>query len=252
MLFQSPTPTRFDLNFSFFGIPVRVHPLFWVIAVLFGSSSGGIVQLVTWVVVVFVSILIHELGHALAMRRYGISSNIILHFSGGLTVPESMRWGSGLASVALTPNQEIFISLAGPFSGFLLAAFAIVGTLVVGGSVTMGTLLLVLPVPVNVVLPFGVAVLNSFVLNLLWVNIFWGIFNLVPVYPLDGGHVTRYVLLKADPLNGVRKSLWVSVIAGISFALIGFFLLGSTYMAILFAFLAFQSYQALQGSVGGY
>jgi Zn-dependent protease len=163
-----------------------------------------------------------------------------------------MRWGSGLASVALTPNQEIFISLAGPFSGFLLAAFAIMGTLVVGGSVTMGTLLLVLPVPVNVVLPFGVAVLNSFVLNLLWVNIFWGIFNLVPVYPLDGGHVTRYVLLKADPLNGVRKSLWVSVIAGISFALIGFFLLCSTYMAILFAFLAFQSYQTLQSSVGGY
>lgn len=150
-------------------------------------------------------------------------------------------------------NQEIFfISLAGPFSGFLLAAFAIVGALVVGGSVTMGTLLLIFTVPVNVVLPFGVAVLNSFVLNLLWVNIFWGIFNLVPVYPLDGGHVTRYVLLKADPLNGVRKSLWVSVIAGISFALIGFFLLGSTYMAILFAYLAFQSYQALQGSVGGY
>jgi len=59
--------------------------------------------------------------------------------------------------------------------------------------------------------------------------------------------ITRYALMKAIPWDGVRKSLWVSVIAGISFALIGFFLLGSTYMAILFVFLAFQSCQALQG-----
>ncbi len=253
MLFQSPPPTRFDLNFSIAGIPVRVHPLFWMIAVLLGSSSGGIAQLLIWVVVVFVSILIHELGHAFAMRRYGISSNIILHFSGGLTVPESLRWGSGLANIALTPNQEIFISLAGPFSGFLFAALAAAGTVAAGGSVVMSALLGVIPVPVNVALPFGGTLLSSFVLSLLWVNIFWGIFNLMPVYPLDGGHVTRYALLQADPYDGVRKSLWVSVIAGIAVAALGFFVLRSTYMALMFAFLAFQSYQSMQGyGRGGY
>jgi membrane-associated protease RseP (regulator of RpoE activity) len=82
---------------------------------------------------------------------------------------------------------------------------------------------------------------------LLWVNIFWGFINLMPVFPLDGGSVTRNVLLQADPIDGVRKSLWVSVIAGALIALAAFFFLSSLYMAILFGFLAFQSYQSLQG-----
>jgi membrane-associated protease RseP (regulator of RpoE activity) len=81
---------------------------------------------------------------------------------------------------------------------------------------------------------------------LLWVNIFWGIINLMPVYPLDGGSVTRNVLLQADPVDGVRKSLWISVIVGALIALMAFFFLRSVFMAILFGFLAFQSYQSLQ------
>jgi membrane-associated protease RseP (regulator of RpoE activity) len=101
-----------------------------------------------------------------------------------------------------------------------------------------------------VVLPIGGSILNTLVITLLWVNIFWGLINLMPVYPLDGGNVTRYLLLKADPRDGVRKSLWVSVIAGILVALMGLLLLRSVYMAILFGFLAFQSYQSLQGWAG--
>ncbi len=124
-LFQVPPPTRFDLRFSIAGIPVRVHPLFWVIALLFGSSSNSIIDLLTWIVAIFVCILIHELGHAFAMRRYGQGSQIILHFSGGLTVPESISWGGGYASIALTANQQIFISLAGPFAGFLFAGLVL-------------------------------------------------------------------------------------------------------------------------------
>ena len=81
---------------------------------------------------------------------------------------------------------------------------------------------------------------------LLWVNIFWGLINLVPVFPLDGGNVSRQLLLQADPMNGVRRSLWISVIAGALVAIAGLLLLRSIYMALLFGFLAFQSYQALQ------
>lgn len=252
MLFPSPSPTRFDLNFSFIGIPVRVHPLFWVIAVLLGSTSGGIVSLLIWMLVVFISILIHELGHALAMRRYGISSSIILHASGGLTVPTSMRWGNGIANIALTPEQEILISLSGPLAGFLFAGIASAVIIAMGGDILIGRLFGIIPVPAAAVLPFGGTILSTFATNFLWVNIFWGIFNLMPVYPLDGGHITRYALLKADPWDGVRKSLWVSVVAGILVAALGFFVFRSTYMALLFAFLAFQSFQSLQGRVGGY
>lgn len=249
-LFQPPPPTRYDLRFNLAGIPIRVHPLFWLIALLLGSSSGSILQLLIWVLVVFVSILIHELGHALAMRRYGQSSQVILHMMGGLTVPEQVSWGSGWASVALTPNQEIFVSLAGPGAGFLFAGLVIGGVIVSGGSIIMGTLLGFIPMPAIVDLPIGGSILNALVITLLWVNIFWGLINLVPVHPLDGGNVARYMLLKTDPRDGIRKSLWISVIAGILVAAIGLFLLGSIYMAFLFGFLAFQSYQSLQGRAG--
>ncbi len=252
MLFQLPPPTQFDLRFSVAGIPVRVHPLFWVLAVLLGSSSGGIVGLVTWVLAVFVSVLIHELGHAFAMRRYGQSSQIILHMTGGLTVPERVAWGGGYASVALSPNQEIFISLAGPFSGFILAGVLFLLVIVSGGEVMMGRILGIIPIPAVVSLPFGGNFLNSLVITFLWVNIFWGIFNLMPVYPLDGGNVTRYFMLKTDPWNGIRNSLWVSVIAGAVLAVVGLAYFRSIYMAFLFGLLAFQSWQMLQGSVGRY
>jgi stage IV sporulation protein FB len=250
LLFQSPPPTRYDLRFNLAGIPVRVHPLFWLLAVLLGFSSGGIVQLLIWVLVVFVSILVHEIGHALAMRHYGRSSQVILHMMGGLTVPEQVSWGGGWANVALSPSQEIFISLAGPSAGFLLAGLVIAGVLASGGSIITTMLLGFIPLPAAAVLPIGGSILNAFVITLLWVNIFWGLINLMPVFPLDGGNVMRYMLLKTDPWDGVRKSLWISVIAGILVAVMGFFLLGSVYMAVLFGFLAFQSYQALQGQEG--
>jgi stage IV sporulation protein FB len=245
LLFQPPQPTRFDLNFNLFGIPVRVHPLFWVVGALLGSS-GGLVQLLIWVFALFVSILVHEMGHALAFRFYGQPSYIVLHFSGGLTVPESISWGGRSANVGLSPNQHIVISLAGPFAGFLLAGLVIAGVVFSGGTVMTTYLFGIIPLPIAAILPIGGSILHALVIALLWINVFWGLINLVPVYPLDGGHVARYLLLQADPLDGVRKSLWVSVIAGGLVAAVGLLLLGSVYMGILFGFLAFQSYQSLQ------
>lgn len=239
-LFQPPPSTRYDLRFNLAGIPVRVHPLFWLIAILLGSSSNNIVQILIWVLVVFVSIVIHEMGHALAMSFYGQRSQIVLHFSGGLTIPEPVWWGGRYANVALSPNQEILISLAGPFAGFLLAGFVILATYFFG----------LIPLPAAAFLPIGGGILSSFVTTLLRVNIFWGLINLLPVYPLDGGNVTRYFLLKADPWDGVRKSLWISVITGGLAAVAGLLFLQSVYMAILFGFLAFQSYQSLQSHAG--
>ncbi len=248
-LFQVPPPTRFDLRFSIAGIPVRVHPLFWVIALLFGSSSNSIIDLLTWIVAIFVCILIHELGHAFAMRRYGQGSQIILHFSGGLTVPESISWGGGYASIALTANQQIFISLAGPFAGFIFAGLVLAVSVAFGGTLIPNFIFGFIPFPI-VLLPIGGEILNSFVMSLLWISIFWGFINLMPVYPLDGGNVTRYILTQTDPLNGLRTSLWVSVIAGAAVAFAGLVFLRSTYMAILFGLLAFQSFQAIQGGAG--
>jgi Zn-dependent protease len=249
-LFQVPPPTRYDLRFSIAGIPVRVHPLFWLISFLFGFSANNLLFTFLWMLVVFISILIHELGHAFAFRRYGMRSSIVLHFAGGLTVPESVSWGSAWANVVLSPRQEIFISLAGPFAGFLFAALVIGGVFAAGGSVATNWLLGFIPLPSAALIPIGGVVLSTLATLLLFVNIFWGLINLVPVYPLDGGNVARYALLQYDPRDGIRKSLWISVIAGGVMAVIGLVLFSSIYMALLFGFLAFQSYQSLQSRFG--
>ncbi len=244
-LFQSPPQTSYDLRFSVAGIPVRVHPLFWVIAILFGLSSSSLIHILLWVFAIFISILIHELGHAFAMRRYGQRSSIVLHGTGGLTIPEQISWGSGTANIALRPNQEILISLAGPFAGFLFAIFILLITVVMGGVITLTALFGIIPFPIAQI-PNGGDIVNTLLITLLWVNIFWGLVNLMPVYPLDGGNVARYVLLQSDPWDGVRKSLWLSVITGGVVAFAAFFVIHSTYMAFLFGLLAFQSYQILQ------
>jgi len=245
-LTQTLPPTRFDLNFSVLGIPVRVHPLFWLIALLLGSSSNLLFILI-WIIVVFISILVHELGHALAFRRYGVDSHIVLHMMGGLTIPDAAPWGTGYASVSSEPKQEIFISLAGPFTGFLFAALVIAGVVISGGAVQTTWLFGFIPLPLSPILPINNNMLSIFVATLLWVNIFWGLINLLPVYPMDGGQVARNVLIQYDPMDGVRKSVWLSVITGAILALVGFFIFNSRYMAILFGLLAFQSYQSLQG-----
>jgi membrane-associated protease RseP (regulator of RpoE activity) len=244
-MFQPPPTTRYDLRFSIAGIPVSVHPLFWLITLLLGST-GDLLLIPIWILVIFVSILVHELGHALAFRRYGQRSRIVLHFAGGLTIPEPVSWGSGYANVGLSPNQHIFITLAGPGAGFLFAALIIILVTLVGGSIITTRLFGFIPLPLNALLPFGGRVLSVMVSMLLWVNVFWGLINLVPVYPLDGGSVTRNVLVQVDPIDGVRKSLWISVIAGGLLALAGLIFMRSIFIALLFGLLAFQSYQSLQ------
>ena len=245
MISSELPPTRYDLRFSIAGIPVSVHPSFWLMGILFGAS-GNLLLLPIWVLVVFVSILVHELGHALAFRRYGQHSRVLLYFGGGLTIPEPVYWGSSVANVSLTANQHIFISLAGPGTGFLFAALVIVFVLVTGGSVIVDRLLGFIPLPLSAIMPFGGMVVTALVTWLLWVNIFWGLINLMPVHPLDGGSIARNVLVQVNPVDGVRTSLWLSVIAGGVIALISLVFFRSMFIALLFMLLAFQSYQALQ------
>ena len=89
------------------------HPLFWFMALLFGAGLGSITQTLVWIVIVFISILVHELGHTFAMRRYGQDAMIVLYLGGGLAIPTSGRWGYN----SRTANEQIIISLAGPFAG---------------------------------------------------------------------------------------------------------------------------------------
>ncbi len=250
MLINSPPAlTRYDLRFTLLRIPIRVHPLFWLMAIIFGLSTGDLLHMLVWIPVVFISILVHELGHALAFRRFGQPSYVVLHAGGGMTVPQPLRWGTGWANVSLRRNQEILISLAGPGTGFLFALVILGAVLALGGSVSFSRFLYVLPMP-TARLPWNSWIPNLIIWDLLWINIFWGLINLLPVFPLDGGSISRHLFSAMDPVNGVRKSLWVSMIVGAAVALLSLFFLRNLFVGLLFGYAAFTSYLLLQGRTG--
>src|SRR4051794_32591762 len=97
-----PAPTAYDLNFRVLGIPVRVHPLFWLVTVVL-SQSQDIRIVLLWTACVFASILVHELGHGLMARNFGGRPSIVLHSMGGLCFSEAER----------TPWQRLAVILSG-------------------------------------------------------------------------------------------------------------------------------------------
>ena len=229
MFAAEPAPTQFDLHFRIAGYPVRVHPLFWLMTIMLGARDGDPMMLLIWVGVVFVSILVHELGHALTMRYCGQDARIVLYLMGGLAIPESAVWRGGYGRRARGPRPQILISAAGPGAGFLLAGLVVATVFSVGGNVHFFLAYGFLPIPI-VILPEAA---NEYWLecasSLLWVNIFWGLMNLLPVNPLDGGQIAREMLNASDPWQGVSKSLWLSVIVGAVVAVVSFRILEDKY-----------------------
>jgi stage IV sporulation protein FB len=176
-----------------------------------GLYSRSPQEFFSWVIVLFVSVLFHELGHALTASMFGKSSLIELSFLGGTTYfrQEGLkRW------------QFFLIAMNGPLFGFLLFILSSkVLTLVSPQSIYAYGL--------------GVAV---------FINLFWTVFNLLPILPLDGGQLLRITLEsifknKGLFLTGVVSTLFSCVLALIAFVLSQFFI-GS----ILFLF-AFQNFE---------
>ncbi|MBN9122380.1 MAG: hypothetical protein J0I06_25105 [Planctomycetes bacterium] len=243
-----PERTPYDLRFRCLGFPVRVHPWFWIVTLLLngdGLLRIGPEYLFMWVAVVFVSILVHELGHALAFRRFGTDADIVLYAFGGLAVPTGTvpgRW------------RRIAVSLAGPGAGFILYG------IVYGSNAALGWATAPNGRPTN---GLELAFLYR---QLVWVNLYWGVLNLLPVFPLDGGQVSRELCMMRWGTRGTRVSLQISfgaallVVAYCLFCeldvrqfnaeIVGQFPswvpLGSVYVGILFGFLAYESYRLLQ------
>jgi stage IV sporulation protein FB len=243
MLLYEPPPTQADLHFRLFGVPVRVHPFFWVVTALMGlNTTTGTPpsDFITWVGVVFVSILVHEMGHAALQRRFGGRPWIVLHGLGGLAICDDCD---------RRPSSQILISLAGPFAGFCFAG------LVVAALAAMGRLegfeLDLIPVRWELFdLQYAEANMrygpvDRLVVDLLYVNIVWGLVNLLPVYPLDGGRVMREICTLRDARRGIVLSLQISVVTAGAMALYGLFAWQSIFTAMMFGYLAFTSFQTI-------
>ncbi len=155
------------LGFSLFRIPVRVQLWFVALAVILGAGWGfrDPASLFVFFGIVFISVLAHELGHAFMGRVFGLQPTITLHGLGGLT-----SWLNGRA---VGNGRSLLISLAGPFVGLVLG-FAL--------------LALALFVPAVKALP---PIANDLFQAAIVVNVFWSLFNLAPVVPLDGGNALR-------------------------------------------------------------
>ena len=206
------------MSFRIFGTPVRVEPIFFLMAALIAASR--LAQpwfLASWIAIVFASVLLHELGHALAFRHFGYEPSIRLHAMGGHT--------SGAA--LLTPQQDMIVSLAGPLFG--LAA----GALVYGLGAFFPTL-------------YATPFLGVVMRDLLWVNIGWSIINLLPILPMDGGRVLISALRRSDPPSASLRAHQISMIVAAAAAAIALFL-GMTFAATLGALFAFDNYRAYQG-----
>jgi Zn-dependent protease len=230
-----PQHTQFDLHFRIFRIPVRVHPMFWLFSAFLGWGyiQLGLEYVLLWVACTFVSILVHELGHVLMGLAFGVPSHIVLYSFGGLAVGsnrEPYRW------------QRVAVSFAGPLAGLLL----------------FGAVWLFARHALPRIDPDGeLEALDEVVAMLLFMNLAWSLLNLLPIWPLDGGQISREVFLGVTPRHGLRLSLGLSfVLAGLlalhcllaanGRPLIPSLPLGGMYTALLFALLALESFQLLQ------
>lgn len=234
---MEPDETRYDLRWRMFGTYVRVHPMFWLMSVILGYDGLiglGFGYVLAWVGCVFVSILLHEFGHVWMGRLFGSHGHIVLYSFGGLAVGSNAlarRW------------QRILVLLAGPLIQLVL--FLVLVCLVIW----------VLPAPPREGERPPVDVIVSLLLE---INLIWPILNLLPIWPLDGGQITREVLQAIMPARGTAFSLGISMVVSGLLAvhmlmdskgrpLIPFLRgYGSMWMAIFFALFCVSSFLALQ------
>ncbi len=231
MFLQDPAETGYEVRFKIFGVPVMVHPFFWLVAlILVGNAAvsyrDGIVVLnvVAAVGVVFVSILIHELGHSVAMAWYGIPSRIVLYAMGGMAIPTSY----GQKAFRRGLWDQIVIAFAGP-----LAQFIVLGLLFL-----MSAFVVIPPnAVVSLICVFNIA---------FFCNLIWPLLNLVPILPLDGGRICQgFTRILQGNYQGDITALWISVIAGVVLGVFAFqanfFLFG-----VLLIYITIQNFQELQ------
>lgn len=213
-------------HFRIFGIPVRVEPFFVIVAALFGIRLEPLWLVFAWVVIVFVAVLVHELGHAITYRFLGQRSAIVLHGFGGFTVP------TGGGRRVLSKPRSVLVSISGS-----LVQLGLIG----------------IPAYVlyksqwydETILRWAFDGAEGFswapvVYYTQFVGIWWAVFNLLPIRPLDGGHV-------AETLFGFQTacklSIGFAVLAGFVTFRSGEF---GFFGLIFFGLFAYMNYRDLQ------
>jgi Zn-dependent protease len=206
------------------GTPIGVDFNFLILIVLFVAMNYnaqlGIHYALLWIPVLFLSVLIHELAHAAAFGILGFgSSRIVLTGMGGVTYNDSRN---------IRPWQDVLISLAGPISSF--------------GLMFLGMFLM------NTRIGQTDKMLVAFLPLMVAANFFWGLFNLIPLHPLDGGHATRsFFRMFLNERRAFTVATWVGLIAGAG--VVAYALMPprpSIFLALYVAFFMYMAWQKWQ------
>ena len=214
---------RWSINlFRVFGIQLSVHASFVLLLAYAGwegwSDGGGwqgMLLNILLIVLFFICVVLHELGHSLTARRYGVRvPRILLMPIGGM---------AEFDRIPRQPAAEFIITINGPLVNFaiVLILWAVVG----------------LPQGLPFNPQFGDSIKGVAQLLLYW-NAMMGCFNLMPVFPMDGGRIFRAIL--ATRLSYLRATFWaarVGQILAIALAGLAAFYWHRPMMAVLFAFI---------------
>lgn len=240
MSLGSTEQTAYDLRFRLLDVPVRVHPLFWLVMVFISGQSDNLLTAAIFVACAFVSVLVHEMGHGLASRAFGDEPDgIVLHAMGGYClVPIERR----------SLRQRFVVLLMGPMAGFLLLALVLLAARAAYGVDPAGALALIGVGPGDPMhaigrLPRSIGPRYAFVF-LLEINFWWGVLNLVPIWPLDGGRIAEVLFGKIDPRTASYRAHVVSLLTAGAIALL-WASWRQYWMAIWFGYFALINYQVL-------
>lgn len=184
------------------GIPIRIHLTLFIVVIILVSQLG-ILGLPAGLLL-FGSVLAHELGHSIVAQRYGIPiASIDLHLLGGTALMQGLP---------RRPRQELWIALAGPLVSLSLGLFgaALVLLLQVRVGIQARTLL--------DLIPFFAAV-----------NLGMALFNLIPALPMDGGRVLRALMAeRTDVVTATKRAARISRVISVTFVLFGIYIGGWT------------------------
>ncbi len=183
-------------------IPIRIHVTFLLILAwaIFGGIQGQAWLRILWVLTLFACVVLHELGHAVTARRYGIRTrSIVLYPIGGIASLESQP----------RPRDELWIALAGPAVNLGIALLLLLILSLVGlPSYTQGA-------PITA---------RSFLAALMGGNLLLALFNLVPAFPMDGGRVLRALLARVTTeASATAIAARIGQIIAIAFGVFAFY-----------------------------
>jgi len=190
------------------GIGVYVHVTFFVLLIWIGLSNylfrhrwQDALNGVAFICILFVIVVLHELGHAMTARRFGIHTrDITLLPIGGV---------ARLDRMPDDPKQELAVALAGPAVNVLLAVL-LFAVLAIEKQLA----------PVDELPRFGA----HFLSNLMWMNVLLAGFNLLPAFPMDGGRVLRALLaLRMNYVRATKIAANIGEAMAFVFGLIGLF-----------------------------